>query len=107
MVKMEMVSIIRRGMGGFDDPGVPFGYQEMKVGGESTDSSSASVLRPDDATVGPGTKSAVTPASQTGAGGGDIVRPRRGGIILAASLGGMVVLVGALSAMVLLRAKKD
>ncbi len=32
MAKMEMVSIIRRGMGGFDYPGVPFEYQEIEVG---------------------------------------------------------------------------
>ncbi len=32
MVKMEMVSIVRRGMGGFDFPGVPFGYREMQIG---------------------------------------------------------------------------
>jgi hypothetical protein len=34
MIKMEMVSIIRRGMGGYAYPGTPFGYQEMTVGGE-------------------------------------------------------------------------
>jgi len=32
MVKMEMVSIIRRGMGGAAVPGVPFGYREIEVG---------------------------------------------------------------------------
>ncbi|MHC4519660.1 MAG: hypothetical protein ACYTAS_13805 [Planctomycetota bacterium] len=31
MVKMEMVSIIRRGMGGFSYPGVPMGYREIEV----------------------------------------------------------------------------
>ena len=35
MIKMEMVSIIRRGMGGFAYPGVPFGYREIEVGGET------------------------------------------------------------------------
>lgn len=34
MVKMEMVSIIRRGMGGFAYPSTPFGYQEVAVGDE-------------------------------------------------------------------------
>ena len=34
MVKMEMISIIRRGMGGFSAPGVPFGYREVEVGSE-------------------------------------------------------------------------
>jgi hypothetical protein len=37
MVKMEMVSIIRRGMGGFDYPGVPFEYQEIEIGGAAED----------------------------------------------------------------------
>jgi hypothetical protein len=32
MVKMEMASIIRRGMGGFVYPSTPFGYQEIAVG---------------------------------------------------------------------------
>ena len=31
MIKMEMVSIIRRGMGGFSYPGVPMGYREIEV----------------------------------------------------------------------------
>jgi hypothetical protein len=35
MVKMEMISIIRRGMGGFSSPGVPFGYQEIEVGSDA------------------------------------------------------------------------
>jgi len=34
MVKMEMISIVRRGMGGFSYSGVPFGYQEVEVGSE-------------------------------------------------------------------------
>ena len=39
MVKMEMVSIIRRGVSGLGDPGVPFGYQEIEVGGSEKGSS--------------------------------------------------------------------
>ncbi|MBP7051754.1 MAG: hypothetical protein KBE65_12125 [Phycisphaerae bacterium] len=39
MVKMEMVSIIRRGVSGLGDPGVPFGYQEIEVGGSEEGSS--------------------------------------------------------------------
>jgi len=31
MIKMEMVSIVRRGMGGFSYPGVPMGYREIEV----------------------------------------------------------------------------
>jgi len=34
MVKMEMLSIVRRGMGGVSAPGVPFGYREVEVGSE-------------------------------------------------------------------------
>jgi hypothetical protein len=34
MVKMEMVSIVRRGMGGAAVPGVAFGYREIEIGGE-------------------------------------------------------------------------
>ena len=32
MVKMEMISIVRRGMGGAAVPGVPFGYREIEIG---------------------------------------------------------------------------
>lgn len=34
MVKMEMLSIVRRGMGGAAVPGVPFGYREIEVSDE-------------------------------------------------------------------------
>ncbi len=34
MIKMEMLSIVRRGMGGAAVPGVPFGYREIEVGTE-------------------------------------------------------------------------
>ena len=34
MIKMEMISIVRRGMGGAAVPGVPFGYREIEVGTE-------------------------------------------------------------------------
>ena len=35
MVKMEMVSIVRRGMGGFDGMDMPLGYREIQVGGDA------------------------------------------------------------------------
>ena len=107
MVKMEMVSIIRRGMGGFDDPGVPFGYREMEVGGESAGSSYPPIPESNDATVAPEAEPAVAPLSQTATGGADVEQPRGGVSILAASLGGMVVLVAAASVVVLMRAKRD
>jgi hypothetical protein len=37
MVKMEMLSIVRRGMGGAGVPGVPFGYREIAVSDEPAD----------------------------------------------------------------------
>jgi hypothetical protein len=108
MIKMEMVSIIRRGMGGFDDPGVPLGYQEMEVGGEPAGSSYPSVPESNAATAElKAERAAPAPASGMTAGGVDADRSRMGGIILAASLGGMVVLVAVISAVVLLRAKRN
>jgi len=38
MVKMEMLSIVRRGMGGAAVPGVPFGYREIEVSDEPAES---------------------------------------------------------------------
>lgn len=108
MVKMEMISIIRRGMGGFDYPGVPLDYQEMEVGGGPAGSSYPPVPESNDATTEPEAQSvAAAPAPLATAGGADAGRPRMGGIILAASLSGMAVLVAAISAVVLLKAKRD
>jgi len=94
-----MVSIVRRGMGGLGDPGTPFGYQEIEVGGEQGGPSYPSVPESNSLTVEPETKSA--------AGGMDVEPPRTAGVILAVSVGGMVVLVAAVSAAILLRAKRD
>lgn len=108
MVKVEMVSILRRGMGGFDQPGRPFGYQEIEVGGERAESSHPSVQEFSGAMVEIGANPAASASvSKTAADGVDAGGPRLGGGILAVSLGGMVVLVAAMSAVVLLRAKKD
>jgi len=108
MVKMEMVSIIRRGMGGFDYPGVPLGYQEMEVGGEPMGISYPSVLESNDTPATLRAKPApAVPASGTTAAGVDVEQPQTGGVILAISFGGMVVVVAAISAVVLFRAKKD
>jgi len=107
IVKMEMVSIIRRGMGGFDDPGAPFGYQEIVVGGERASPSSASAPEFNDVPVESEVKPLVSVAPQTAASLADVERPWRGGFVLAVSFGGMVVLVAAVSAVILLRAKRD
>ncbi|UCD49942.1 MAG: hypothetical protein JSW27_20730 [Phycisphaerales bacterium] len=37
MVKMEMLSIVRRGMGGAAVPGIPFGYREIEVSDQPAD----------------------------------------------------------------------
>ncbi len=95
MVKMEMVSIIRRGMGGLGDPGAPFGYQEIEVGGEQASSSHPSAAGFNNGTVGPAADLV------------DVEPPHTGGLILAISFGGMVTLVAAISAVVLWRAKRD
>ena len=86
MVKMEMVSIVRRGMGGLGDPGAPFGYQEIEVGGESAGSSHPSAGGFNNGTVGPAADLV------------DVEPPRTGGLILAVSFGGMAALVAAISA---------
>jgi hypothetical protein len=99
MVKMEMVSIIRRGMGGFDRPGASLGYSEIQVGGDVADANA----EPDDiaalsqvSTVlpGPGVVQSASPS------------PWGSLRILAVCLGGMSVLVAMASMVVLLRARK-
>jgi hypothetical protein len=141
MVKMEMISIVRRGMGGFDYPDVPMDYREIEVGNDVEDIETTS---PD---AGPETLAvppdAVTPvATETGtetptpepvvaaarpatgpahapsgvgsnAGRGPQATPVSGalrpglvGQVLAASLGGMVVLVGVASLVIVLKARK-
>jgi len=95
MVRMEMVSIIRRGMGGLGYPGAPFGYQEIEVGGEQANPSQPSAAGFNDGTVEP----AGEPA--------DLEQPPNGGVILAVSFGSMVALVAAISAVILWRVKRD
>ncbi len=95
MVKMEMVSIVRRGMGGLGDPGAPFGYQEIEVGGEQASLSHSSVAGFDNGTVEP----AGVPV--------DVEQPHTGGLILAISFGSMVALVAAISAVILWRVRRD
>lgn len=131
MVKMEMVSIIRRGMGGFDYPGVPFGYQEIEVSSEVPDPGTQieteveSEIPDPDVRIEAGADSEVpVPGTQTlhaspekelstVAPRPDVVQeqaePGEEGLelgVLAVSLGGMVALVAVASAFILIRAKK-
>lgn len=98
MVKMEMASIIRRGMGEFRSPQAAAGYKETVGGGEPAGLANPAVPETEYTVTGPQAKPAA---------GGDLASPRAGGGILAASLGGMVVMVAAISAAVLLRTKRD
>lgn len=107
IVKMEMVSIIRRGMGGFDDTDASFGYQEIEVGGEQAGPSHSSVAEFNSVAVEPGAESVIFAAPQTVAGRVDVEEPRMGGFVLGVSLGGMIALVAVVSAAILWRAKKD
>jgi hypothetical protein len=100
MVRMEMASIVRRGMGGGDYPGVPFGYEEIQVGGAApsdggliANDSGAKAVRIDS-----NPQSTIrSPQSEDSA---PVVR------ILAASLGGISVLAAAASVVIVLRARK-
>lgn len=140
MIKMEMVSIIRRGMGGYGYAGTPpFGYREMQVGADSP--AEASAEPPPDAGAEPVSDSTSEPvpepsseeasppaepvAEPTGAmseaqtppvdmqasspPAQPVAEVDSGGMeigVLAASLGGMAVVVAVASLAILLRARK-
>jgi hypothetical protein len=100
MVRMEMVSIVRRGMGGFDYPGVPLGYEEIQVGadvpegGEPAPRDSERTSMP----VAMNPQSAIrNPQFEDS---GLTVR------VLAVSLGGISVLTAAASVVIVLRARR-
>jgi len=100
MVKMEMVSIIRRGMGGFDYPGVPFGYEEIQVGADEE--------VPTPAVGGtPPVREAKNPQSAIMSSRTPI-RDRNPHLVgvLGISLGGMTVLVAAASLLIIRRARR-
>ena len=109
MIKMEMVSIIRRGMGGFAYPSMPLGYREMEVGEDIPVVEPELELEPEPNDVAheleevlPAVVSLPAPIQaevDTGENGMDIR-------ILAVTLGGMVLLVALGSLIVILRARK-
>jgi hypothetical protein len=88
MVRAEMVSIVRRGMGGFDSPVTPLDYREIQVGSEAAEDGGQKT-EDEGQTTGDG-------ASTT----------RVGFSILAVSLGGMAVFVAAISGVIVLRARR-
>jgi len=109
MIKMEMVSIIRRGMGGFAYPGVPFGYREVEVGGQTPDPclpQAAEVKIEEPPVTAPVVQAAREPVVQ--AAREPVVAEEAGSefTVLAASVGGMIVLVALASCVIVLRARK-
>lgn len=86
VVKMEMVSIVRRGMEGLDGPGMPLGYREIEIGGDVNE-------RPAEDDV-------VVPASRPAPRAANLSRT------LAVSLGGMAALVAAASVAIVLRTRR-
>ena len=87
MVKMEMVSIVRRGMGGFDGPSMPLGYREIQIGGDAAEDAGQS-------------EADVTSNPQSAIRNPQLTR------ILAASLGSMAALVATASVVIVLRARR-
>jgi hypothetical protein len=122
MAKMEMVSIIRRGMGGFDYPGVPLEYREIEVGNDSTAAEGGSVkaeglgdgsiVREGDhrqAALDDATRQSVSQDGEQKPSPSPVVRPPSSkvvGQVLAGSLAGMVALVGVVSLVIVWRARK-
>jgi hypothetical protein len=130
MIKMEMVSIVRRGMGGFDYPGAPLDYREIEVGGDVEETiPKIEVVEKELPPWRPGPPGAL---AEPPAGGPVIplpgpsgamteppvgrpitpdvaqeARPALVGQVLAVSLGGMAALVGVASVVILWRARKS
>lgn len=94
IVKMEMVSIIRRGMGGFDGPRMPLGFRQSQVGRDPAQEAGR-------------TAEGNVPSNPQSA----IRKPRlsQGGWefrILAITFGGMAALAAVASVIVVLRARR-
>ena len=99
MAKMEMVSIIRRGMGGFDYPGVPLEYREIEVGN----------AEPEDGGRKMEDRGQKTEDGEQKTAASSVVRPPSSNVVgqvIAGSLAGMVALVGVVSLVIVLRAKR-
>jgi hypothetical protein len=115
MAKMEMISIVRRGMGGFDYPGVPLDYQEIEVGtdSETTEGGGVKAEGPGDGSIVHEGDHRQVPLKEVAPErlqkqGSPSPAPRSSivGQVLAGSLAGMVALVGVVSLVIVLRARK-
>jgi hypothetical protein len=107
MAKMEMISIIRRGMGGSDYPGVPLEYREIEVGSEEKEDGGQKTEDGMHKTEDRGQK-IEAPEQKTAP--SSVVHPPSSGIVgqvLAGSLAGMVALVGIVSLVIVLRARRS
>ena len=119
MTKMEMVSIVRRGMGGFDSPSVPLDYREIEVGNDigankaNTDGGGVKAEGPGARSVPPGEDhrqaafDAATPARPPSK-ESPVSEPRPAliGQVLIGSLVGMILLAGVASLVIVLRARR-
>jgi len=106
MTKMEMVAIIRRGMGGSEYPSVPFDYREIQIGGDANEDGGQKTevggQRTEDGgqRAEDGKPKAVSPS---------VVQPPSSklvGQVMAGSLACMIALVGLASVVIILRAKR-
>lgn len=114
LVKMEMLSIVRQGMGGAAVPGVPFGYREIAVGGEVAEpaepvEASADLVEPTAHGVVPEIPEAVVSVTEANS-----VVPERDATVevvspvpvLALGLGGFAVCVVAVGLMIVMKSRK-
>jgi len=104
MTKMEIASIIRRGMGGSDYPGVPLDYQEIEVGMEGKEDEGQKAEDGSQKTEDRGQRTEEQKATPSSV--GDPPSSKVVGQVLAGSLAGMVALVGVVSLVIVLRARK-
>ncbi|MBN1507193.1 MAG: hypothetical protein JW955_10130 [Sedimentisphaerales bacterium] len=94
MVKMEMVSIVRRGMGGLGRPSMPLGYREIEIRDDADRDAGQAIDEP----VASNPQSAIrNPQSP---------QRRPEFRILAASLSGMAALAAVASVVIVLRARR-
>jgi hypothetical protein len=105
MTKMEMVSIIRRGMGGFDYPGVPLEYREIEVGNAEPEDGGQ---KTEDRALEPEARETSEPSPPASQAPSQAAPPSSNvvGQVLVGSLAGMVALVGVVSLVIVLRARK-
>jgi hypothetical protein len=93
MTKMEMISIVRRGMGGSGYSGVPFDYREVQVGDDPNEGRGQGIAD---------RRQKATPSSVLHPSSSRIV-----GQVLVGSLTGVAVLAGLTSLVIVWRARKS